>query len=103
MADAGDRISVDLSVRNGGNRDVEDVNLGYLISTDATYSTGDILLEVEDIDVEAYEIEDESEQFGLPSNLASGGYYVLVVADYGDDFRETNETNNVIAFPITIR
>ena len=103
VADAGDRISVDLSVRNGGNRDVEDVNLGYLISTDATYSTGDILLEVEDIDVEAYEIEDESEQFGLPSNLASGGYYVLVVADYGDDFRETNETNNVIAFPITIR
>ena len=61
-------------------------------------------LESEDgSDLEAYEVEDESEEVPLPYNIPRGQYYVLLVIDHYDYVSEHNEGNNVEAVPITIQ
>ena len=103
QAAAGDRITLDYVVRNGGPDEVDDPVIGFYLSTDALFSDDDIFLEAEESsDLEGFESDDENEQVPLPGSLAAGDYFVLVVADPFDQVPELSEDNNVSAEPITI-
>ncbi|WP_272972668.1 CARDB domain-containing protein [Croceibacter atlanticus] len=104
VANAGDRISLEYVMRNLGNYDVEDPVVSFYLSEDPIVGGNDYFLESEDgSDLEAYEVEDESEQVPLPYNIPRGQYYVLLVIDPYDYVSERNEGNNVEAVPITIQ
>ena len=104
VANAGDRVSLEYVMRNLGNYDVEDPVVSFYLSEDPIVGGNDYFLESEDgSDLEAYEVEDESEQVPLPYNIPRGQYYVLLVIDPYDYVSEGNEGNNVEAVPITIQ
>ena len=93
----GARVTVDYRIANVGTRNSNDVEVAYVLSKDATLSTDDTVLERETLgDFDAGDIEDESEQVTLPSNIAAGVYSFFVVADYPNHYAENNETNNVL-------
>ncbi|MAQ92802.1 MAG: hypothetical protein CMM84_04640 [Rhodothermaceae bacterium] len=102
QAEAGDRVTVEYTVTNSGDQDVEDVPVAFYFSNDAAFDDGDQFLEAEEVNVEAGESEGDSEQFNLPSGIADGDYFVLAVVDPNDFVFETDETNNVGANAITI-
>ena len=70
------------------------VFIGFVLSDDDQYDSGDDLLEIETITIDRDEGEEESEQVSLPGAVAAGCYTLFVVADYYDVYAETNEANN---------
>ncbi|QLE00117.1 T9SS type A sorting domain-containing protein [Galbibacter sp. BG1] len=102
-ANAGDRISLEYTIRNNGNVEVDDPVVGFYLSNDQTFDSNDILLETEDVsDLDPYESDDEGEQVPLPSNVNSDYYYILVVADPFNSVYESDENNNTASAAITI-
>ena len=102
QAEAGDRVTVDYVVRNRSNVEIEDIRVGFYLSTDRTFSSDDTFLEEEEVDVDENESEDDSEQVSLPTSVADGDYFFLTVLDPDNQISETNEANNTDASPITI-
>lgn len=98
----GENITVEYTVSNSGGAEAEDVPVGFYLSTDATLSADDSFLEREDVSVDPYDTEDESEQVGLPGSVPAGCYKLLVVVDDLDVFAETNESDNVAAVDLAI-
>ena len=87
----------------GRSSDVLSVDLGYYLSTDATFSANDILLET---DTSTLNIEDfsdsETEVLTIPINIVSGEYFLLFVTDHLNEFAEVSESNNTEAIALTI-
>lgn len=93
----GDRISFAYSVENRGQTDAQEVVMGYYLVRRNSGQTPPPVTELgrETIgNVEAGEIENESEQVSLPPDLAPGQYNVAVEADYDNLIEESDETNN---------
>lgn len=91
---AGANITVSFRASNGGSVELEDVTIGYYLSTDTVFDGSDVAMEFEDVSVDVGEIEDENEQITVPGGTAAGCYYVLVVADPFDALAESDESNN---------
>ena len=98
----GDFIQMEYVVSNSGSSEAEDVPIGFYFSTDTTFDGNDIFIEAEDVSLDEFDTESESEQITLPGSLPNGQGYILIYADYLGVFTESNEANNVAAAPITI-
>jgi len=104
IAQAGDRVSLDYTISNRGNYEVDDPLVAFFLSTDPIIDQDDIFLEAEDnSDLDPYESDDEGEQVPLPYGIAPGNYYIIFVIDPYDHVSERIETNNTSAAPITIQ
>ncbi len=102
QADPGDNVSVEFTLFNGGSEDAEDFLIGYYLSDDPVWSPDDLFIEDEGIgNVEAGEVEDESEQLTVPS-VSDGDYYIVIVADSANVVGESDESNNTFALAITV-
>lgn len=102
VADPGDRVTVEATYFNAGDDDLDDIPIGYFLSSDDRLDPSDILLDTDDVDVSEGEFEDESEQIPLPGSAQGGSQFILVAADFNNTLVETNEDNNVVAIPIDI-
>ncbi len=98
----GDVINVDLYGENIGDDPMDTPNVGYYFSTDCTFGDGDdIELANDDFGtVDPGELDNESADITIPSGFVDGTYYIMLVADYTDDFDETNESNNITCVEI---
>ena len=68
---------------------------GIYLSTDSTITTTDRLVAVDDVAaLVAGGASSEGGTFGLPGDVASGNYYIGVIADYDNAIGETDEGNN---------
>lgn len=77
--------------------------INYYLSADSILDNGDTYLNGEYIySIGSGEYRSFGANIGLPSNLSSGKYYILVVADAGNSIQETNEANNVSSRVLTI-
>lgn len=77
--------------------------VGYFLSTNQTYESG-VDLEIGDDGSSIGDNDpddDESINWTIPSNISSGDYYILFVADVDGEHSETNE-NNTTSIPVTI-
>ncbi len=72
------------------------VKLGYYLSSDNVFDSGDIYLDKDNSTLKVTDLFDpEGEDLKIPESTVPGFYYILFVADYNDVFVETDETNNV--------
>jgi subtilase family serine protease len=98
-AQSGNSISVSSRYYYSGNQtssQLGSVYLGYYLSTDRYLSSDDIILDSDSSGIGTDDLYDsESETMNLPSDLDSGDYYILFVADYLNSISETNENNNI--------
>ena len=100
--DPGGRVTLDYTVTLTGAEEIEDIGVGFYFSTDQTLSDNDAFSEREEVDAESDEAESDNEQIDIPSSLASGDYFILVVIDDLDQVSETDETNNTAAIPFEV-
>lgn len=79
------------------------VNMAYVLSSNTTFGSSDVVL---DTDVSTLSPTDswdgESENLTIPSNISSGTWYILFVADYTKRITESNENNNTDWIRITV-
>jgi len=76
---------------------------GYYLSTDNHLDAGDILIGRRTVPALAAGGSSlASAQAVIPAGTVPGGYYILAVADYPKVIVESNESNNVNAFAITV-
>jgi trimeric autotransporter adhesin len=99
----GNTISASGYIYNQGNSQASSSNVGYYLSTDAIYDASDIFLSSStggtlNSLVSSY----RSTSFVIPLATASGSYYILYFADYGNAVSETNESNNVYSIAVTV-
>lgn len=85
----------------------------YYLSTDNQFNAGlDLFLNQGGADdtpgiennpaINAGESITETENIIIPNGTPNGDYYILYVVDYNDDINESNETNNLAYYRITI-
>jgi len=93
----GDSFTVSDTVSNiGASSAGSYVYMGYYLSTDAVVSTADQYVGVRT----TYTLAGGASNSGtgtvtVPSTLAPGTYYLGVIADYNDNYTESDESNNV--------
>ncbi|MCK1408089.1 CARDB domain-containing protein [Bradyrhizobium sp. 76] len=95
----GGSISVDFWMVNFGSGSSPASTSGLYLSTDATITTGDVLLStVTSLTLSsngtAGYYDHQTVTLTLPGNLAPGTYYVGGIADYTNSVAESNEANN---------
>lgn len=91
------------SLKNQGTSASGTSNFKYYLSTDNTYSTGDVLLGTDAVAVlSAGSTVALSKVVTIPSGTTPGTYYILYSADADATVTETNETNNVVSVQITV-
>ena len=100
---AGTVLTVTCELRNQGTSFAPPSVVGFYLSTDAVFSSNDVLLG----NFQAAELSPATQlrvtsQFVLPNSLTAGFYHVLFVSDYVQDIGESNESNNVAALPLTV-
>lgn len=84
------------TVKNQGGASAGSSNLKYYLSTDATYSTGDLLLATDAVAaLAAGGTAAVSELLTIPAGTSVGTYYILFFADADGAVTEGNENNNV--------
>lgn len=100
---AGATTTVSCTVLNQGGAAAAASNLKYYFSTDNTYSAGDILLATDAVAaLNASASVAVSELVTIAAGTAPGTYYILFYADADAQVTESNETNNVGSFQITV-
>ena len=98
------RYTVSYNRPNDGFPDqIEDIIVGFYRSDDPFLSEDDLLLDQEEVDVQYDEPEDDSESISISGYTRLGDYFLLVVLDVGDRVAESDETNNTVAIPFTVR
>ena len=103
---AGDNISLSCRQADQGTTpSLIDVYLGYYLSNDTVLSSNDYFFPITNEysnlgDGDVYD--NESATVTIPSTTTAGQYYILWVADYDNQFVESDETNNVESEPIYI-
>ena len=100
----GGEVSADLNVYNGGSVTVDEVDVGFFISEDATWDAGDRFVDAESLgsNVEPGEMEEEDMDFDVPVDVEPGEYYFFLVVDPYDVFDEADEANNVLGKAVTV-
>jgi subtilase family serine protease len=72
-----------------------DVTFRYVLSSDEVYDVSDIVLGT-------YPINSSTVDVGFPNTLTAGNFFFLGIIDPDNVYDEFDETNNVVAYPITI-
>jgi len=101
----GETLTLGATAVNQGNAGAGDVELFYFLSEDAVYD-GYFDEELLSFDEATYLFGGQSEALSdtitLPSGTAPGSYTVFFVVDAGDDIVELDESNNMVALPLTV-
>jgi|GEM_PF-5620165 len=99
----GGSISAFATVRNIGNTTANPSGLGYYLSTNTTLEAGDIPFTLDPVgSLAPGATSNENQTLTIPTNLSSGTYYILFVADVAYDVAESNENNNIAYKAVTI-
>ncbi len=99
----GQTTTTSCSVKNQGTSASGTSNLKYYLSTDNTYSVGDILLGTDAIAaLGAGASVAAGKTVTIPAGTTPGTYYMLFYADADAQVTETNETNNVGSVQLTV-
>ncbi|RAK66795.1 CARDB domain-containing protein [Hymenobacter edaphi] len=100
---AGSSVYATCSIYNAGTTFAASSNVGYYLSSNTTLDAADTYLNY------AYGStlsggfsSSRAMSLTIPTNTATGSYYVLFVADYQGQVTETNETNNVASVALTV-
>jgi subtilase family serine protease len=95
-AGAGGRFNISYRLENlGATTAAPPTRTGIYLSKDATITTSDRLVAVEDVaGLLPGRSRGEGGSFILPSDISGGNYYVGVIADHDNALGETNESNN---------
>ena len=102
-ADPGDEITIGIPVVNLGTTAVQDVRHGFYLSTDEIIETSDILIAtVTWTAIEATAAGHFDVVIELPSDLASGTFYVGTIFDDTDVVVEAWEDNNAVVYCDTL-
>ncbi|MEQ1614530.1 MAG: CARDB domain-containing protein [Hyphomicrobiaceae bacterium] len=105
-ATAGGLISYSFSVDNLGPAVASASTTGIYLSTDATVTAGDILLNsVGMASITSGGYQSAIADLVLPSNLAPGNYYIGAIADATNAVAESNEVNNsssIVTITVTL-
>lgn len=98
------KLAFSYRVGNAGSLAVAASHTGIYLSSDATITTADRLLSVDDVAaLLAGGSSIETGEITLPGGIAPGTWYVGVIVDYDNAIGELNEADNVSAgTPITI-
>jgi hypothetical protein len=100
---AGATTTASCTVYNQGSAAAVASSLKYYLSTDNAYSAGDLLLATDAVAaLNAAASAAVSEVLIIPAGTAAGVWYVLFYADADAQVSESNETNNVGSFQITV-
>ncbi|RZL15723.1 MAG: hypothetical protein EOO62_03220 [Hymenobacter sp.] len=106
---AGDLVANRLTIKNQGTTQAAPVAVGYYLSADDQLGSDDLLLGKVTLAPLAggeSRVVDATNRYSgpvLPTSTVPGPYYLLAVADYGQQVAETDETNNVAATPIQVK
>lgn len=93
---AGSSITASSVVQNQGNSSIAPSNLGYYLSTDTLYNSGDVYLGVSTVDtLQAGDTSHQQVTLTIPANTSTGNYYLLYYADHQQQRAELDRTNNV--------
>ncbi len=100
----GQQITINNTVENQGNIPAANFSVGFYLSTDSTYNSGDISLGSRTISsLGASSSNTNSTTVTLDGQTAPDEYYIIVVADSSDAVDESDETNNVgEAYALTV-
>lgn len=99
----GQTTTASCSVKNQGTLASGASNLKYYLSTDNTYSAGDLLLGTDAVAALGAGVSSAfSKLVTVPAGTTPGTYYVLFFADADAQVTETNETNNVGSVQISV-
>jgi len=99
----GQTTSVSCNVNNQGTATAGVSNLKYYLSSDNTYSAGDLLLATDAIaSLNAGGSAPAAEVVTIPAGTAAGTWYILFFADADAQVTESNENNNVSSVQITV-
>lgn len=102
-ATAGNSISVNCYIYNQGTTSSSSSNVGYYLSSDATWDAGDTYLNYSTGgSLASGSSSYKGATVTIPSSTLPGSYYILFYADYSSVESETNENNNVNYAAITI-
>jgi subtilisin family serine protease len=97
-ANPGQVISVANAAKNTGAVAVGAFTVGFYLSTNATFSAGDVLLGTRNVvSLAAGATSSVPTNVTIPAGTAVGTYFIVVRADNGLTFDEASETNNVRA------
>ncbi len=101
---AGEKVTFNCTVKNTGKGDAGSSRVGYYLSKNSTWDSGDDRLGYDGVgSLSAGGTSDKGASKNLPSDLIDGTYYILFVADYRNDVsNEKSETNNVEYKKITV-
>lgn len=101
---AGSYVYPGIVETNQGSTAAQFHYIGHFLSTDTLYDGGDKYLgSMEVLSLSAGSSVYSQPSLYLPSDLTSGKYYLLAVADYNGNVGEINEANNVGYKSITIQ
>ena len=96
-------VEASVEVVNQGLAGAETSQARYYLSASPTLDSNAIYLNYDRVgSLGASEIERETANLRIPSDLESGSFYILFVADAKSVIEESDETNNVVARPISI-
>ena len=100
---AGNTSSVSCYVFNQGNSTASSSNVGYYLSTNATWDAADVYLtNSAGGSLVASSSSYRSATVTIPGGTTPGAYYILYFADYSSLVTESVETNNVASVAVTI-
>ena len=102
-AEAGANAEVGYTVANTGDGDAGASTVAVYLSTDNSLSSSDTRLASETASTLAAGNDEDGElTVTIPDGTAPGDYFLLVVADDGNDVAEQRESNNVRALAFTV-
>lgn len=101
----GGTFTVQAAVTNTGNL-AAGINTAarYYLSANTLLDGGDVAVGVDDIEpLAVQQSTNESETITLPPGTPAGSYFLLYVADAGQQLVESNEGNNLTFIPLTVK
>ncbi len=100
----GDVASFNFDLTNSGTAIVtDDYRIGFVLSTDATLSSNDVLVgEVPTGNTGIGTITDIGGAITIPANTTPGSYFLIAKADFDEVIDESNENNNIATQAFTV-
>jgi subtilase family serine protease len=106
-AELGATIQAECQVRNTGNNTAPQSILAYVLSRDNMPDYDDLVLKTENIGdsrgLPAGATSSHSTELTMPLDIKTGSYYIIFVADAGEEISEPDEVNNFSALPIELK
>ncbi len=100
---AGYTLVANAEVYNHSNNKVKSSKVGFYLSNDTLFDTGDLFLTHSfDTPIEAGSYSYKNTQLTIPSSTTNGNYFILFFVDDSSQVNEDNESNNIRAIPIII-